>query len=69
MAGSQGWVDVNGDNKANFCRLQYTRTHPICNLSNGTNFEAIKEGPYIDGGYPFILHWGKVFDKKVVFVE
>lgn len=63
-AGSQGWVDINGDNKVDFCRLQYTWTHPVCNLSNGTDFETIKEGPYVDGGYVDTRHWGKIFDKK-----
>ena len=67
--GGQAWVDVNGDGKADFCRLTNVYTVIRCSISNGSGFEAQDWiSSYLDAGYPQTRKWIDVNrDGKVDF--
>jgi hypothetical protein len=44
----QGWVDFNGDGRADYCRLTDA---PVCTLSTGTGFGQTWSGPGLDLGW------------------
>jgi hypothetical protein len=51
----RSWVDVNGDGKADYCRVigstNFTDSRAICTLSTGTGFGVDLTSPVLDWGY------------------
>jgi hypothetical protein len=60
----RAWVDVNGDGKADYCRVvgnsDGVDSHVACTLSTGTGFGATILSPVIDWGYDLGRAWTDV---------
>lgn len=60
----RAWVDVNGDGKADYCRVVGKDDPPEkrarCTLSNGTGFGADVDSPLIDVGHKYTRGWADV---------
>ena len=58
------WLDVNGDGKADYCRLvgnvNHTDSHVKCLLSTGTGFGPEIDSPVVDWGYDEGRSWADV---------
>ena len=57
----RAWVDVNGDGKADYCRVvggpNITNGHVACTLSTGTGFGQTIMSPALDWGYDTGRSW------------
>jgi microsomal dipeptidase-like Zn-dependent dipeptidase len=55
----RAWVDVNGDGKADYCRVSGNSTngYVICTLSTGTGFGATISSGSLDWGYEAGREW------------
>ena len=49
--GYRYWIDVNGDNNVDFCRVVYISTHLFCSLSDGNKFYKDIDSGYINAGF------------------
>ncbi|MBO3748755.1 hypothetical protein J5X84_21970 [Streptosporangiaceae bacterium NEAU-GS5] len=55
----RSWVDVNGDGKADYCRIIGFWTNSVqCTLSNGTGFGRTFTSGAMDAGYGNTRQWG-----------
>jgi hypothetical protein len=57
----RAWVDVNGDGKADYCRVignrNFEDSHVVCTLSTGEGFGATVVSPVLDWGYGTGRSW------------
>jgi hypothetical protein len=57
VQGSQGWVDFNGDRKADICYLYSNADIPTCLVSTGTGFGVQYQASGADPGYSAGRAW------------